>query len=587
MTALPRDLSMTIDRPPDLDRGTLAQHLQDLAGWADDQAEPRLKELRSRLAARELRVLVVGEAKRGKSTLGNAILGRELLPTGVRPVTAITTTIQTGTPEHLEVSYLDGHHEEHRLEDVAAFVTEKENPGNTRKVASVRAVVERASLEPAVLVDTPGVGSVLAHNTDEASEAMESMDLAVFVLTADPPISLTERTLFERVRARAVATFVVLNKIDRLSPAEVEEASAFVKEVTDMDRIFTCSARAALDARVDHDPSGFRDSGVESLVDELTARIEGRADQDLVKSVAAGASRLAGAAIERIRLTRAALSAVIEDRRRDVDVFTQEVDRCADTLTQALASISWEARQTRRRLDTAAADDTNRTGLQLLDKLDEFTAHIASEHAERQARQAMVTLIERDVGAWRDTQLTAIQQSVSTLITRQQEYLDRVADDVSTAAHRHLGVDVRPVIERLSVPDIGGFHFDFSPAVGWNTPLTEGVRHHLPTRWRHKAIATHLRSEALTLVDRQYGRARSDLQDRLEAAHRELATEVTARVHEQRDALAAALRTATDLREDTTEQQLSYLVELDARIGALQALAKELAERASDSRANG
>jgi len=43
--------------------------------------------LRDRLASRRLRVLVAGEAKRGKSTLVNALLGRPLLPTGVPPLT--------------------------------------------------------------------------------------------------------------------------------------------------------------------------------------------------------------------------------------------------------------------------------------------------------------------------------------------------------------------------------------------------------------------------------------------------------------------------------------------------------------------
>ena len=46
-----------------------------------------------RLDAARLRVLVVGEAKRGKSTLVNAMLGREVLPSSVTPLTAVTTTV--------------------------------------------------------------------------------------------------------------------------------------------------------------------------------------------------------------------------------------------------------------------------------------------------------------------------------------------------------------------------------------------------------------------------------------------------------------------------------------------------------------
>lgn len=67
-----------------------------------------LTALRERLRAARLRVLVVGEAKRGKSTLVNALLGREVLPTGVTPLTALPTTVTHGTGEAMEVAFTDG-----------------------------------------------------------------------------------------------------------------------------------------------------------------------------------------------------------------------------------------------------------------------------------------------------------------------------------------------------------------------------------------------------------------------------------------------------------------------------------------------
>lgn len=557
------------------DRDNLDELLESLARQVDAPALPQLQALRQRLGARVLRVLLVGEAKRGKSTLGNAILGRELLPTGVRPVTAITTSVEPGSPECLVITYANGRQEQHRVEDLARFVTESENPLNIREVASVRVVVAESPLAPAVLVDTPGVGSVHTHNTAEATQALESMDLAVFVLTADPPISLTERMLLEQVRARAVATFVVLNKVDRLSPAEAEEATAFAAEVAGGDRVLTCSARIGLSARLDQDQAGLAASGIPVLVDAIVARIRDRAELDLVKSVAAAAGRLSGEALARIRLSRAALIAVIEDRGRDVELFGDEVDHSAELLAQALASISWETQQARRRLDEAATEETHRTTLQLLATLDGLAARTTSEQAERQARQAVVALIEHEVAAWRSDQLTAIERSLSSLVGREQEQLDRVAEELGAAARRLLGTDLRPVIEPLPLPEVGTFAFDFSPAMGWNTAMIQGVRHHLPTRWRRKAIATHLRAEAAMLVDRQFGRARSDIQQRLEAAHRELAAEVTTRVTEQRDALTAALSVATDLKASTLERQRAHLGHLDARMVSLQRLMDE------------
>ena len=70
----------------------LDRALEELAGLGDDRDQEQIAALRDRLAAVRLRVLVAGEAKRGKSTLVNALLGRPLLPSGVTPLTAVATT---------------------------------------------------------------------------------------------------------------------------------------------------------------------------------------------------------------------------------------------------------------------------------------------------------------------------------------------------------------------------------------------------------------------------------------------------------------------------------------------------------------
>ena len=99
----------------------------------------QLAALLDRLDAARLRVLVVGEAKRGKSTLVNALLGRDVLPSGVTPLTAVTTTVRYGDDERAEVRFLDGHDEKHPLAVLLDLVTERGNPGNRRRIGGVTA----------------------------------------------------------------------------------------------------------------------------------------------------------------------------------------------------------------------------------------------------------------------------------------------------------------------------------------------------------------------------------------------------------------------------------------------------------------
>ncbi|MFI6352207.1 dynamin family protein [Streptomyces sp. NPDC050743] len=147
-------------------------------------------------AADRFRVLVVGEAKRGKSTLVNALLGRQVLPTGVVPVTALPTSVRAGTPEGVSVRFRDGRRKWHPLQALPGFVTQRANPGNRLGVEDVVVHLDTPQLAAGIeVVDTPGTGSVHEHNTEQARAALKTMDAALFVLSADPPVSdRTERT---------------------------------------------------------------------------------------------------------------------------------------------------------------------------------------------------------------------------------------------------------------------------------------------------------------------------------------------------------------------------------------------------------
>ena len=69
-------------------KSTLTAALNKLAALGTERDREQLLALLDRLDAARLRVLVVGAAKRGKSTLINALLGRDVLPSGVTPLTA-------------------------------------------------------------------------------------------------------------------------------------------------------------------------------------------------------------------------------------------------------------------------------------------------------------------------------------------------------------------------------------------------------------------------------------------------------------------------------------------------------------------
>ena len=76
---------------------------------AQSEIIARLTALQERLDEGLLRVAVLGQFKRGKSTLLNALLGAPLLPAGLIPVTAIPTFLRAGIEAKARISFSDGH----------------------------------------------------------------------------------------------------------------------------------------------------------------------------------------------------------------------------------------------------------------------------------------------------------------------------------------------------------------------------------------------------------------------------------------------------------------------------------------------
>src|SRR5436309_11826074 len=105
--------------------------LDELAGeaGASDVAE-EARSLAQRIAEGRFYVACVGQFKRGKSTLLNALVGDPILPTGVVPVTSIVTILRHGHRRSARVRFAEGGWQAIDPEALAAYVSEAQNPQN-------------------------------------------------------------------------------------------------------------------------------------------------------------------------------------------------------------------------------------------------------------------------------------------------------------------------------------------------------------------------------------------------------------------------------------------------------------------------
>lgn len=206
-----------------------------LAGLADAAGAPEIASeataLGERLAEGRFHVACIGQFKRGKSTLLNALVGQPLLPAGVVPITTAVTVLRWGPAPRARVRLGDDWHEI-ALAELADYVSEERNPANRKGVTVVEVFVPSPLLGAGMcLVDTPGVGSVIRANTAATREFVPQIDAALVVIGTDPPLSGEELALIEETAAQVDTVLFVLGKADRSSAAEREEAMAFTRRV--------------------------------------------------------------------------------------------------------------------------------------------------------------------------------------------------------------------------------------------------------------------------------------------------------------------------------------------------------------------
>jgi len=162
-------------------------------------------EAADKLADSVVYVAVIGEFKRGKSSLINALLGDEVLPPA-SPGHRGAHLVRFGRARRATVRLSDDTEIPIGVAELPDYITEAGNPGNGRGVREV--VVEHPSplLGPGiVLADTPGTGSVHAHNTQSTAAFLPRVDVALLVLSVTAPLSDAEAHLLTAVGRRPPA----------------------------------------------------------------------------------------------------------------------------------------------------------------------------------------------------------------------------------------------------------------------------------------------------------------------------------------------------------------------------------------------
>jgi GTP-binding protein EngB required for normal cell division len=556
--------------------GPVLDRLHALSALAAEMGEAALAEeaaqAATRLAEGRFHVVAVGQFKRGKSTLLNALVGEPILPMGVTPVTTVITILRHGSARAARVYFRDGRTAEIAVSAIETFVSEAHNPRNVKQVKAVEVTLPSPLLAAGMcLVDTPGVGSVFEANTAVTLEFVPHIDAALVVLGADPPISGDEMRLLEAVAERIDELVFVLNKADRLGDAELAEAVHFT--------------RGVIAERLDRAPPPvFEVSAIERLRGGAPTRDLRRLESTLL-SMATGAGGRIVEASGRRALDRLAgrLRRVLEERR---DALVRPIAESASRLDRLR---EWQAGAERALKDlghlfAAVHDDAWRT-------LDGWRREFVATHGRaaaaelerrlaaepvaraglerRRAHRLAREVARRAVHEW----LHRIEPEAEALYAAAVERLVALAADFVARIGAEAGVSLdapRREAVGLHLPR----HFYFHDLLTLTTPsVVERVGDLLVPRAR-RAAAIRRQSHALLerLLDTNSHRVISDLRDRIVESSRGVEAEIRARLAETLEAAARAIELARARRDAGQAAVEAELAQLDAWHRRLEAM---------------
>lgn len=245
------DFSLSVETS----RGTLQEKLADLAALAEEiQASDRetvLKNIEERIAAcRIQKVAVVGRYSTGKSTLINALLNKEILPSSPVPTTKAVTFLIHGEEPAL---YSEEKNGEIIVHESLANLLDLYN-AEIRRAEKITVVLPDFPFPGLTIADTPGLEDPDQSVIQLTLDILPETDAIVVLLDANYLESKVElefiASLLQYDRNRKL--FIVINKADGKSPEERRKLeqlckSHLIASQIPATRIFTISARSGVD----------------------------------------------------------------------------------------------------------------------------------------------------------------------------------------------------------------------------------------------------------------------------------------------------------------------------------------------------
>ncbi|HUW00397.1 MAG TPA: dynamin family protein [Gallionella sp.] len=557
-----------------------------IAGTLDVIPPAELRALRTRADSNVFNLMVVGEFKRGKSSVLNALIGADILPVGVVPLTSVATILEYGDEPMAWAVFQDDKELQVSLNTLRDYVTEKGNPANAKGVREVRIAWPSVWLKSGVrLIDTPGIGSVYRHNTDVTYRFLPKANAVLFLLSVDQPVGQAEYDFLKEVREYAGRIFFLLNKTDLLSDADLAESAAFASRVLAEAMggpvpVFPVSARLALEGHKAGSEDLLAQSRFPAFTEALESFLMEGKGNALAASLAKGLLRLVSQARFNAELALSSLTMPAEELRRKVEIFEKKRGEVAQEKHDFVTLLEAEVKRLAGQDVTADVEAfkaklTHNIEAKLQEHF-ESVRHLPSGELHEALLRYVVDEVRTAWDGFRHDEDEKLDALFQAICGRFSGKIDATVDELYRFSSELFSIPFVAVGAESAWSAKSGFYYKF-----WETPgslkiMTTSLLHALPKFLGDALILKAAQNYGRELADTQAGRVRYDFAQRLDKSMRDFKVAMLERLDATLEGIATAVKKGVKTGAENAAQADDRARELAADLERLNNLAARL-----------
>ena len=550
-----------------MDIGNQIKNLKQIA--EDSNQDILVRELETlSLKHREQRfyVAILGLFKRGKSTIINALLDQEVLPSAVIPVTSIITLIEHSDRTAAEIYFSNGAIVPTDISVIEEYVSEEKNPENEKGIDFVKIFHPASILENMLIIDTPGMGSALPHNSETTKSFIPKIDAAIYVLSADIPISQTDIDFIKELKQEVQKLIFVLNKVDLLNATDLQKMIkhnlSALNKITDIsrDELITISAKSY------DKPEGHINQLSSRLITLARAEKKELLEKSVFKRYEFLRHLLKNKIQFNLQMTLMPLHE-LEDKKNilqsSVEIMTQQKEEFESIMNGKVKSLQKHIHQTINKEAQLLIEMVNRQINEISDPDEQPILRL-----NETLKNLLLTKFETIKGSLEET----TKESFKDLLIQTSGKSESFLHELSTNLDTYLGLDFKLISEKFDLDVYTSFYLTVSSSNNLHPWKSSGLNKLLPARIRKNRLIKKLQDHYKKIIIRDISAIGYDLQYKVQESFRKFNYDLNNRLKELLENLGTKINdtiASKKRNEQASDEEIKELYQTIDKIDSL------------------